>query len=428
MATYPVVMTNPGAELNSLSGWSTLQTGDISYSGATAGAARTGSYGFSFYPHPLENLGTDFYNTPAIDAARHATIDVSGFIATIKGWQRNDAAGGTFGRIYVEFLNAAMGIISTVATSYINSPNVWTQRTISTAVPPLTRHIRVHADMYHNPGASIVNHWDDFSIDLEEVVSAAIDAHQLGSYAVGSYYSHGVDNTQLGAVAVVSSETSNGLFDFRAHQLGAYALVRKNPDSRILRAWTFTQDDHDFYVLHLAEDETLVWDKLTKQWSSFKTAGRDCWRAADGVLWEEDNVACDMDTGVIWNISPDHRMDDYSSGLAEDQTPIVTVTTGFYAERLRATTPCYRAGLVVAQGDPAEAGVGIRLRTSDDDETTWIDHGTFIPVDGTRRDYDISWSSLGLIGSPGRVFEITDYGYTARIDALDIDIGPEQNG
>lgn len=201
--------------------------------------------------------------------------------------------------------------------------------------------------------------------------------------------------------------------------------VKLGAESHQLRAWTFTQDDHDFYVLGLGTlYPTLVLDLLTNQWSEWNTEGLINWRTSTGMAWDYENIAGDLTEGIIWNISADERRDDFSSDIA-DARPIISIVRGMFPVRLRNALGCYRADLTLSEFAPAQVGVGITLRTSDDYGHSWQDHG-FRLFDDVNTFYEISWASLGIMTQPGRIFEIEDSGVAARIDALDIDLGPDE--
>jgi hypothetical protein len=241
---------------------------------------------------------------------------------------------------------------------------------------------------------------------------------QLGAYAVALQKAEDLYTQQSAGVVVAASETSSGLFNLNIQQLGAYALVRGRAERQDLRCWTFTQDDHDFYVLQLG-DETLVYDKLTEQWAEWVSPTFNYWRGEDGVDWEGFNVCCDTESGKIWKIDPDGRLD-------YETTPIRSVVTGGLTERFRKHVPCYMAELAVSESSPPEGidatTVGITLRTYDGANQNSVSHGE---VEGLATNVDITvrWYSLGLIKAPGTVFEIVDTGYARRIDGLNIEIG-----
>jgi hypothetical protein len=217
----------------------------------------------------------------------------------------------------------------------------------------------------------------------------------------------------------------------RSTEAAVLVAVRYGAQTHRIRAWTFTQDDHDFYVLGLGSAGTLVLDLMTNQWSMWNTEGRLNWRTSTGIDWDNYNIAGDLDEGIIWNIAAQGenvadlgRTDDFSSTLSE-RRPIISVVRGLLPIRLRNSLGCYRAVLSVSEGAPAADGVGITLRTSDDFARSWHSHGTLL-LDDPDAEYDVQWSSLGQITAPGRIFEIEDTGYAWRIDALDVDLGPDE--
>ncbi len=54
-------------------------------------------------------------------------------------------------------------------------------------------------------------------------------------------------------------------------QAGTFALARGQIANPKLRAWTFSLDGHDFYVLRLGDTETLVYDLTSEQWVDWRT-------------------------------------------------------------------------------------------------------------------------------------------------------------
>jgi hypothetical protein len=207
----------------------------------------------------------------------------------------------------------------------------------------------------------------------------------------------------------------------RVTQQYVLVAIKSGADERMMRAWTFTQDDHDFYVLHLGAS-TVVYDKLTDQWAQWKNSDAAYWRGLDGCDWEGWNVCCDPDTGKIFKIDPVNRLD-YGT------TPITSQVFGGMTERFRNYTPCYMAEVAISQARPP-AGVdvttvGIRLRTYD--TISWTDHGT-LQGQPTGTMLYARFYGLGLLKSPGVLFEITDYGYARRIDGLNIEMGGTPDG
>lgn len=244
-----------------------------------------------------------------------------------------------------------------------------------------------------------------------------VQATQLGAYAIATFPSEYTFSMQLPLQALAAAETSSGLHDLIATQLGAYALVRPHAERQDLTAWTFKQDDHEFYVLQLNSRDTLVFDKLTGQWTDFVSPGYNHWRGTDGCNWEGIAVACDTLTGKLWHLDPEGRLD-------YETTPIVSTIVGGFTERMRSFKPIYMAELAVSEGQPPaveEGSVGISLRTGDA-QGNWYDHGEILG-ESVGEDMTVRWYGLGLAGPSGMVFEITDTGYARRIDGLNVEVG-----
>lgn len=184
------------------------------------------------------------------------------------------------------------------------------------------------------------------------------------------------------------------------------------------QAWTFKQDDHEFYGVQLGEEGTLLWDKPTQQWCQWKSPGFAYWRVIDVVDWEGYNLGGDTESGILWEIDPTGRLD-------YGDTPIETKITGYLTYRMRTEVPCFMAQLALSVGEPpsgfADGSVGITLRTSVNDGITYTDHGE-IAGGGVGEKTPFRWYGLGLMKSPGIMFEITDTGYARRIDSLNIEL------
>lgn len=219
--------------------------------------------------------------------------------------------------------------------------------------------------------------------------------------------------TQLAGLVVARGTT---VTEVRNTQAVVLVAIRIGAEERTLRAWTFTQDDHDFYVLQLGS-VTYLFDQQTEQWCQWLSPDAPYWRGADGCDWEGINVCCDPDTGKIYKIDADNRLD-YAT------TPIVSQIFGGMTERFRTFVPCYMAEVAISQARPPAgidaSTVGIRLRTYD--TMNWLDHGTVSGQPSGNMTY-ARFYGLGLLRSPGVLFEITDYGYARRIDGLNIEMG-----
>lgn len=209
------------------------------------------------------------------------------------------------------------------------------------------------------------------------------------------------------------------------------ALCRGYVGDPRIRAWGYSQDGHDFYVLHLGTQGTVVYDATTDQWSLWNTEGREGWRAGLGLDWigmAKDNydggaatqiVAGDDNWGVLWTLDPTAGIDDDPSS---DETHIFQrAVRGGVPITERNNMRCNGVWLRISTGLPID-GVSsdILLRSSDDQGASWTDHGT-VTVEPGAFTQTIFWRSLGLIRPPIRIFEFVDTGAMVRIDGADID-------
>lgn len=258
------------------------------------------------------------------------------------------------------------------------------------------------------------NQTQTFTYD-DTVATTELRDEQTITYGLVSQPAAYIAAEQIVELSVEASETASGLYKVFDHQNVLYALVRSPADRRKLRAWMFTQDDHDFYVLNLGTTMTLVYDKLSGKWAHWKSPGYNYWRGADGCAWEGFNLCCDTLSGVVWRIDADGRLDN-------GDTPITSQVTGLITTRFRQMAPCYMAELAVSEGRPPSGITAgetyLQLKTNDGQN--WYDHGQ-VPGGGLTDDVTIRWYGLGLIKAPGHVFELTDTGYARRIDGFKIE-------
>lgn len=200
--------------------------------------------------------------------------------------------------------------------------------------------------------------------------------------------------------------------NIRIGEAVVYALVKADRDDRRMRAWTFSQNGHNFYVLKLGQQGTIVWDTVAKRWAEWGSLGDIGWRAVAGLNWESDIVAGDRHIGMVWDI--------LEGPVDDNNVAIQTVVTGGIPARLRAAMPCNGVMLTGSVGSiDSPNPVAVTLRTSDDDGHTWLSHGALTAQGG---DYGVQliWYSLGQITAPGRLFEVIDTGVVTRIDSLDM--------
>jgi hypothetical protein len=191
------------------------------------------------------------------------------------------------------------------------------------------------------------------------------------------------------------------------------------------RAWGFSLDGHEFYVLR-ANDKTFVFDRLTRQWSHWSNNGLDRWRPVCGINWRgmastladggTDVVCGDEATGVLYRLDPAYGRDDKTDSGDQSFSRIVT---GSIPVDGRESIPCNAVQITLGLGNPSQTGAALTLETSDNLGASYISHGT---VTIASLDYTqvVEWRALGQIGQPGRLFRITDDGATVRIGRAQI--------
>lgn len=423
MTIHSMTLTNPGAESGSTTGWTSF--GDPLAVGTTYNGIfpHAGSWLFGTADGFSEDTG-QYQN---IDVTAYAAaIDAGTAAARISGWTNND--GADFSRLWLSFYNGGGTLLEEQYTNLEQSSpaNSWSKHEIYRSMPANTRTVRIGTRNVTNGFASRVR-WDEFEMDISDSSEAdwpaqmATHASQLGIYVLATFPSDEAIASQLGTPVLAASETSSGLYRTLAHQLGCYVLCRPNGDRRELRAWRFKQDDNEFYGIQLGTDGTLVYNMLSQQWCQWRSPGEIFWRVEDVVDWEGFNLGCDSNTGKVWEIDPEGRLD-------YDDTPIVSIVVGYLTHRMRQFVQCHMAELAVSEGQPpsgfADGSVGISLRTSTDDGQTYVNHGE-VPGEGIGEDMTARWYGLGLMRQPGMLFELTDTGYARRIDGLDIEMGDE---
>ena len=218
-----------------------------------------------------------------------------------------------------------------------------------------------------------------------------------------------------------------------ASETRVFAVIKGRTANPKVRAWTYTLDGHDFYVLRLGDSLTLVYDDSTEQWpewtSDIGTGRVEAWRTNCGMTWIGANalaftygsavVAGDDTFGLLWFLNPEQAYDETPDPLRLPQhIPIERIVTGQVLASGRQYIPCYA---VFLDGDnygltETDFVPTVKLETSDDQGQTFFNHGTLgLAVDLTM-DNPYEWTSLGQISGSGRIFRITDNGIFARID------------
>lgn len=214
----------------------------------------------------------------------------------------------------------------------------------------------------------------------------------------------------------------------RVTQARVFAAVRGRMDNPRLRAWAFTLDGHDFYVLRLGDTKTLVYDLYSQQWMDWSSWEKDYWRANIGANWLGANADADEfgsnvivgdDTfGLLWLLDPNQGFDEHPDYTIDEDLPMERVVMAQMPIGGRAVMPCNVVYLTADNSGPTFTGATVTLDISDDEGKSFQAQGT-ITIAPENSGQELAWRSLGQISAPGRLFRITDTGL-ARIDSLEM--------
>ena len=211
--------------------------------------------------------------------------------------------------------------------------------------------------------------------------------------------------------------------------------VPPKPQVSKLKAWTFSLDGHDMYVLRLGDDSTIVYDLTTQKWAQWDSFNRPVWRGGVGMIWlgmnragytagAGSNIVVGDDTyGLLWTLDPTSGLDaSPTNGADPEQFPRAVI--GGIPMRGRISPRNNSVFLTASVGDPDFTGATVKLEISDDNGRTFEDCGD-ITLEAGNYFTELEWRSLGLIRAPGRVFRFTDTGAAVRIDGADARLSPE---
>lgn len=256
--------------------------------------------------------------------------------------------------------------------------------------------------------------------------SAFMQISQAGLLAVAIWPAEFTQVAQAGLITVAEASTT-----LEVAQAGIMVVARGRVANPRARAWTFTLDGHDFYVLRLGDVTTLIYDVYSEQWIEWTSKDLPFWRPSSGQTWlgarplaEEfgSTVVVGDDTfGLLWFLAPKQPYDENPSAeRTPQQLPFERIVTGQALASGRVAIPCY--ALFVDGDNYGLTGVdftpSITLETSDDQGRTFDAHDTLNVVADIDVNNPYAWYSLGQITSPGRMFRVTDNGLFSRIDSM----------
>lgn len=256
--------------------------------------------------------------------------------------------------------------------------------------------------------------------------TASIQASSLRALTVYNFPSDGVDASSLRANVVVKPSVSA-----EVSQLRIMSVNRGRIENPRLRAWTYTMDGHDFYILRLEDTNTLVYDLTTETWSRFTSGDLPFWRANTGMNWVDgtslgyhygSNVIVGDDvSGTLYFLDPDQGYDDSTAG-PNTKRLFPRAATGQVVAKAREYLSCFEVWLNCSNGLPSMTDQTVDLKYSDDAGRNYVSAQPIVVEQGNYVQ-DIQWQSLGRFCYPGRLFRIEDDGALARIDGMDVNNG-----
>lgn len=259
------------------------------------------------------------------------------------------------------------------------------------------------------------------------VEEAAADSTRVTQTLVRAVTQLPAENMRVsqGAIRAVTDHGNT----LRSSQALVRAIIKGRVFDPRVRAWTFTLDGHDFYVLRLGNTETLIYDVATGQWTVWGSFDQDLWKAYNGFNWiggralgesyGSDVVVTDDANGSLYFLAPEHTTDDDAVSGADLPRPFTRKVTGQFVIRSGYDyVPCF--GVQVYGSIGSEAGT-VTLSISDDRGFTYYDVGNRSIVAGDY-DFRLTWQSLGSMRSPGRLFTLTDTGAMQRVDGIEMEM------
>lgn len=258
-------------------------------------------------------------------------------------------------------------------------------------------------------------------------VSPSVKAMQTVARAIINFPSENVQVTQMAGRTTAKADDQI----IQVTQAVSRAVIIGRIDDPRVIAWPAFLDGHQFYVLQLGAQATVVCDLETLQWSRWNSPDLTVFRARHGTNWTgiggqllglnsaTSNIVAGDDTyGILWMLDPDIGYDEHPDD--ESEMAFERKVIGGVAMRMRQTVPCNEAYLMAVKGreDLTLSAPVLSLRTSDDAGNTWLEQGD-IAVVADDWSQEFAWRSLGLVQAPGRLFEFTD-NCLVRIDGLEI--------
>lgn len=263
------------------------------------------------------------------------------------------------------------------------------------------------------------------------VTSQTANAERLSGSRIFSVYNIPAQAQRIAQARIYAIDNYRG--PQQISQARVLAVVSGRVADPLVRAWTFTLDGHDFYVLRLGDETTLLYDVYAEQWVEWTSKDLLFWRLRTGFSWAGAQsladtygstiVAGDDTFGLLWFLDPDQPYDEHPNADNNiQQLDFERIVTGQVIASGRAQIPCY---VIFVDGDNfgltgTEFTPGVTLEYSDDQGRNFVQAETLPSLADPSENNPYAWYSLGQISSPGRIFRVRDNGVLARIDSMDM--------
>jgi len=281
------------------------------------------------------------------------------------------------------------------------------------------------------PATPSVDVSQSFVTSVTDGGSPEIQTSMAFTNVVGSFPTERFDVAQASVTAVTDGPDTA----LEVSQSFVIVVAKGKVDDPTVRAWTFTLDGHDFYVLRLGNTETLVYDLTTEQWFTWGSGDSTLWDAYTGTNWIGGNtfsanfgsnvIVGSNANGSLFFLDPDKPNDD-PAVEGRDLSPFRRRITAQLPVRGYNRVSVYQVEML---GSVSELDTGatdsFELLYSDDRGSNYTSAGSITSID---EDFSIraSWRSLGSFSSPGRIFRVQDTGSLKRIDSLTVSTNFDQ--
>ena len=169
--------------------------------------------------------------------------------------------------------------------------------------------------------------------------------------------------------------------------------------ARTFKAWSFTTNRHDFYVLN-TDLASFVYDLTSDKWYRWSSYEHPYWLASLGIQVQDTIYAVNTENGQIFTLG-------YDATDSEGDF-LVCEVGGFIPNISINSLPCNWITLFLSYGSSSSYTTApiIEIRWSDDGGKTWTNYMQGQTGAKGLYDTEVTYRSLGKIVRPGRNIEI----------------------